>query len=69
MKMYIDGAMPATTVSANSGFGSFTNRPWRIGTDTHTTPVDFFNGGLDDVRIYNRVLSDSEIQQLYNAGR
>ena len=27
-----------------------------------------FNGILDDVRIYNRVLSDSEIQQLYHEG-
>jgi hypothetical protein len=26
----------------------------------------FFNGNIDDVRIYNRALSDSEIQQLYN---
>jgi hypothetical protein len=26
-------------------------------------------GKIDDVRIYNRVLSDAEIKQLYNAGR
>jgi len=28
----------------------------------------FFDGGMDDVRIYNRVLSDSEIKQLYSMG-
>jgi hypothetical protein len=28
-----------------------------------------FDGSLDDVRIYNRVLSTAEILQLYNAGR
>ena len=27
------------------------------------------NGSLDDVRIYNRVLSATEVQQLYNMGR
>ena len=29
----------------------------------------FFSGTLDDVRIYNRVLSASEVKQLYNMGR
>ncbi len=28
---------------------------------------DFFNGLLDDIRIYNRALSASEIQEMYNA--
>ena len=28
-----------------------------------------FNGSIDDVRIYNRVLSDTEIKQLYNQGK
>jgi len=25
----------------------------------------FFSGAIDDVRVYNRVLSDEEVQQLY----
>jgi Concanavalin A-like lectin/glucanases superfamily len=29
----------------------------------------WFNGQIDDVRIYNRALSVAEIKQLYNAGR
>jgi hypothetical protein len=29
---------------------------------------EFFNGHIDDVRIYNRALSASEIQQLYRGG-
>jgi hypothetical protein len=28
----------------------------------------FFNGSLDDVRIYNRALSAAEISSLYNGG-
>ena len=31
-------------------------------------PVDFFVGKLDDVRIYNRVLTNAEITLLYNEG-
>jgi hypothetical protein len=27
------------------------------------------NGAIDDIRIYNRALSESEIQQLYNEGQ
>lgn len=29
------------------------------------TPTSYFNGTVDDVRIYNRALSDAEISQLY----
>ncbi len=31
-------------------------------------PAYFFNGRMDDVRIYNRTLSAKEIRQLYNSG-
>jgi hypothetical protein len=32
------------------------------------SPVNYFNGLLDDVRVYNRSLSATEIQQLYKLG-
>lgn len=38
----------------------------RFGTMTKT---GFFEGSLDDVKIFNRALEDIEIQNLYNAGR
>jgi hypothetical protein len=31
--------------------------------------TDFFDGLIDDVRIYNRALSADEIKRLYNMGR
>jgi hypothetical protein len=33
------------------------------------TPVNYFNGFIDDARIYNRALSQYEIWKLYNLGR
>ncbi len=40
-----------------------------IGAATFSSPTrDFFGGFIDDIRIYNRALSTSEIQQLYNEG-
>ena len=32
------------------------------------TPVNCYDGSIDDIRIYNRVLSESEIQAMYYAG-
>jgi hypothetical protein len=39
----------------------------RIGADPNNSL--YFSGTLDDVRLYNRALSATEIKQLYNAGR
>ena len=30
---------------------------------------DYFNGGIDEVRIYNRSLSSLEVSEIYNSGR
>jgi formylglycine-generating enzyme required for sulfatase activity len=63
-KIYVNGSLVA---SDSSTFALITNSlPLEIG----RKPVygyDSFKGKIDDVRIYNRALSDSEILQLYNA--
>ena len=66
MKGYLDGAAfnnegyqnPSTIVT--SGF--------KIGSAAGGT-ARYFNGSLDDVRIYNRALSAPEVLQLYNSGK
>lgn len=40
----------------------------QIGKDFYDTTY-YFNGALDDIRIYNRVLSATEVKQLYNLGK
>ena len=45
------------------------NYPLTIGARFRTAPAGYWPGSIDDVRIYNRALSASEIQALYNATR
>jgi hypothetical protein len=40
---------------------------FQIGTNDDSTGANSFSGSIDDVRIYNRALSASEVQALYNA--
>jgi hypothetical protein len=45
------------------------NRTWAIGTTLNTTCGGcnpYYQGGIDDVRIYNRALSDGEVKALYD---
>jgi hypothetical protein len=53
------------TSNTSSPFGGPTARGF-IGS---SSGVAFFNGVIDDVRIYNRALSADEIKRLYNMGR
>ncbi len=67
-KVYVDGAEKGSTAYTQSisypGLGSNTF----IG--RHGNGVDGydFNGLVDDVRVYNRALSNQEVQNLYNNG-
>jgi len=40
----------------------------RIGARGDNEAVSFFNGQIDDLRIYNRALNEAEIQELYGMG-
>ena len=62
-RLYINGQ--ATAVSPNTGAIANALYPIYIGSWLGTT--DWFNGLIDDVRVYNRALSAAEIQALYNA--
>ncbi len=63
MKLYFDAVVVAEMEA--SGEMSISDGTLCIGTKHETAPAgDEFNGILDDVRIYNRALSQSEIKRL-----
>ena len=66
-KMYVDGNLVAT--------GSYTSsipydgNPVLIGAAIENGNLDFpFHGSLDDVMIFNRAISDAEVNTLFNNG-
>lgn len=63
-RIYVNG-VSLTLTNAGGGGGSY-NRNY-IGRQNHTS--FFYKGGIDDLRVYNRTLSDGEILQLYKQGR
>ncbi len=62
-KMYIDGVLEGQNL--NAGLASFVPDSLYIGSTTGN--MEFFNGLIDDIRVYNRVLSAAEVLALYNA--
>lgn len=63
LTVYLDGVSDGTAVT---GANLPTNAG--VGIGGHTYGPEYFNGVIDDVRVYNRALSPTEIRQLYNAG-
>ena len=65
--IYLDGVQDVNSTTAYSAFGTGAPGGIRIGALAATAPgdVNWFNGKIDDVRIYSTNLSVSQIQQLY----
>ena len=66
-RVYIDNIMDPTTVLTSGSLGANTKEV-SIGAHRQFETWDhFFKGAIDEVRIYDRALSQSEVTQLYNA--
>lgn len=63
MKIYLNGYVEGTVNVSNSLGSNYEGMV--IG---NSFEGNGFNGTLDDIRIYNRALNESEIQQLYHEG-
>ncbi len=61
LSIYVDGVLQATGVG---GIESLT-APMYLRFGSRQTGVNFFNGSLDDIRIYNRALGSNEVTALY----
>lgn len=67
---YIDGALQGTHTYDQDGSGAFVSdagNTFFIGAGD--TGGWYFDGAIDDVRVYNRVITAAEVTQLYNLGR
>ena len=65
MKIFINGNSDQSNLidGTNNNTGSILH----IGRTPDGTA--YFNGLMDDLRIYNRTLTDSEVQAVYNLGQ
>ena len=71
--LYIDGALAASvphtgTISPNSGFLSIGSEDGRTGSCPTCVGTRYYKGLIDEVAIYSRALSQSEVQAIYGAG-
>jgi len=62
-KLYIDGGLATTTTMSVSD----QDVDFQIGWSNASN--QYFNGSIDEVRVYDRVLSPTEVLQLYNMGK
>ncbi|MDQ6860347.1 MAG: putative Ig domain-containing protein [Verrucomicrobiota bacterium] len=69
VKIYVDGVIETMSViSDNLGTNSIANTdPFTIGAGSGNGPQPF-NGEIDEVEVFNRALSQTEIQAIVNAG-
>lgn len=66
MKLYVDGQLAGTLeyCPGNASHGDLV-----IGRALYGgNHVDFWPGAIDQVHVYDRALSDQEVQQLYQSG-
>lgn len=68
MVTYINGVQKSSISISSQNGNSDTNKPLAIGTFANLNAY-FFDGVIDDVRVYNRILSGSEITQLYQGSQ
>jgi Leucine-rich repeat (LRR) protein/sugar lactone lactonase YvrE len=67
-KLYANGELKEEVITLPEGFEAYTGpRPLEMAGVRHNSEHEFFNSVMDEVRLYNRALSASEIQALYNA--
>lgn len=63
--IYVDGQVVAYNTDGFTGSFNVAGRPFVLGY-TSENNASFYNGELDDVRVYNRKLTEGEVDILYN---
>jgi hypothetical protein len=66
VKIYIDSVLVSQATSTADTFASLAGYYQKIG--SLTCNAHYFNGQIDDVRVYNYALTPTQIKQVYNNG-
>jgi Caspase domain/Concanavalin A-like lectin/glucanases superfamily len=69
VKLFIDGKLESKIPDHTSRINTSGSRWLAIGARNHEShgPSNFFKGAVDEVKIFHRALSETEIRQLYNS--
>jgi hypothetical protein len=69
MKIYLNGQLSASGTFTGSTGTTSPDKNMTIGVRSYDSIFEmYFGGTLDDIRIYNRALTDTEVWQLYQSG-
>ena len=64
--LYVDGVLESLTTASDNDPGTFVDFGFRIGSTSIGSAR--FNGTMDDVRLYNRVITPLEVESIYKSG-
>src|SRR4029077_9498345 len=65
LKLYIDGALAATTSTTSSVTWTGLGTKTRVGSHGNASTAYDLRGAIDDVRVYDKALSQAEIIDLF----
>ncbi|MBI4833330.1 MAG: DUF2341 domain-containing protein [Planctomycetes bacterium] len=66
MRLYFNGVLQATTASSSGSYTAMENLATNLKIGERESGSNYFNGLIDEVRIYNRALTAAEITTRYN---
>ncbi|MDQ3970395.1 MAG: PKD domain-containing protein, partial [Thermoproteota archaeon] len=67
VRLYIDGAQVASKSTAGAVPDNTGTQPVRVGANSRAADR-FFTGNVDEVRVWNRALTSTEVSNAYNSG-
>ncbi len=69
MKMYIDGILVDTTITSTGSYTAMESGLGQVGIGAfQDATLSIMDAGMDDVRLYSKELTSSEIDFIYNSG-